>query len=72
MSVLFELARSADPPTRCGTRSAAHWIALPDALRVAMPFSSASNFGISSSKPSGISPRWIVSNSSAFSGCSSR
>ena len=72
MSVLVELARSAEPPTSCGTRLAAHWIAMPDALRVAIPFGSASNRGTSSSKPAGISPRWMVSNSAALSGCSER
>ena len=35
MLVRVELDRSAEPPTRCGSALAAHWITSPEALRVA-------------------------------------
>ena len=67
MSVLVEVERSAAPPTRCGTRSAAHWIAAPDALRVAID-SPASKRGGSASKPSGMRPSSMSENAARLVG----
>ena len=51
--VLLDSARSAEPPQSSGTASATALITAPDALRVAMPFSSAGNVGRVSVQPSG-------------------
>ena len=55
MVVLFDSARSAEPPQNSGTVFAIAWITAPEALRVAIPFSSAGKVGRSSAQPSG---RW--------------
>ena len=69
MSVTVEVARSAAPPTRCGTAFAAHWIAFPEAARVAIGLSDGSKRGGgSASHSAGILPAWIASNSFALSG----
>ncbi len=51
--VLFEPARSAEPPHSSGTRGAIALMTAPEALRVATPFGSASHVGRSASQPSG-------------------
>ena len=53
MSVLVEVARSAEPPIRWGTLAAAHWIAFSEALRVAIGSSPGQKRGRPSSHPSG-------------------
>ncbi len=51
--VLLDPARSAEPPHSSGSSAASTPRISPDALRVAMPFSSASNDGSFAAQPSG-------------------
>src|SRR3954447_2650486 len=63
MVVLFDSARSAEPPQSSGSCPAIALITLLEALRVAIPFSSAGNDGRWSAQPSGRLRGWSRSNS---------
>src|SRR4029450_8874418 len=66
--VLFDGARSADPPRNHGMFCASTLSTLPDASRPAMPLASAAKTGRLRSHPSGRSRRCIASISFASSG----
>ncbi len=69
--VLFEPARSAEPPHSSGTTAPRAWSTLPDAARVATALPG-SNTGTASSQPAGSSPLLTRSNVAARSGFSPR
>ncbi len=69
--MLFEPARSAEPPHSSGITAPSAWSTLPDADRVATPLP-ASKTGIFSSQPLGSSPLATRSYSAARSGLLSR
>ena len=62
--VLFDSARSAEPPHSSGSAGAIAESTSPDALRVATPFSSAGKDGSAFSQPAGSVRVRIRSNSS--------
>ena len=64
--VLFEPARSAEPPHSSGMTAPSAWSTLPDAARVATPLPG-SKTGSFSSQPLGSSPAAMRSNSAARS-----
>ncbi len=70
--VLLDPARSAEPPHSSGMTGASAVSTSPDALRVAIPFSSASKDGIAWSRPSGRVLSRSRSSSAAPSGFASR
>ncbi|CAM3924783.1 hypothetical protein ISCU110981_19900 [Isoptericola cucumis] len=70
--VLLEPARSADPPHSSGSTSARALRTLPDAARVATPFSDASKTGSSSVQPAGSVRETSRSSSAAPSGLAVR
>ena len=59
MVVLFDSARSAEPPHNSGSLSAKASSTLPEAARVAMPLGSASQLGSPVSHP-GVSSFWTI------------
>ncbi len=67
MVVLFEPARSAEPPHSSGSTGPSAWSTLPEAARVATALP-VSNTGRASSQPSGSRPATTRSNSAARSG----
>ena len=67
--VLFDPARSAEPPHSSGSTGAIAVSTSPDAARVAMPFGSASKLGRASVQPSGSVRVRIRSNSASCSAC---
>ena len=70
--VLFDSARSAEPPQSSGRTSARAPSTCPEAARVAMPFSSASKVGRAWRSRSGSSPAPSRSSSAARSGLALR
>lgn len=68
MNVLVEGFRSAEPPTIHGTFLAIALSTCPELSRVANPFGSALNTGMSLSQPAGMSRASIVSSSAASFG----
>ena len=66
--VLFDGARSAEPPISQGTFLATALSTWPDETRLATPLASAGNTGMSLSQPSGSSPRQIRFRSAANCG----
>jgi len=56
-AVFVEGSRSAEPPVSAGSFGATAFMILPDASRVARPFASAANAGMSAFQPAGNSPR---------------
>ena len=69
--VLFEPARSAEPPHSSGMTAPSAWRTLPEAARVATPWP-ASKTGSFSSQPVGSSPAAMRSKSAARSGLAVR
>ena len=67
-SVLFDGARSAEPPISSGTFAAIAFSVVPLAARLATAPFSCVNSGIACSHPAGSSPRQRRSNSAARSG----
>src|SRR5882724_811052 len=67
-SVLFEVARSAEPPIRLGIVGASALSTRPDATRVAIVPSSALKVGKLASHPGGNSRRSVRCHSAARSG----
>ena len=68
MSVRFDSARSAEPPTSIGSRGAMALMACWDALRVACFLGSANSSSSPASQPAGSSPASAARSSAASAG----